>query len=56
MTTGPFGPGGAAYLLEADPDRTVGVSVAFLAGYLWFKDIPPFVFYLLFLLIGLVAW
>jgi hypothetical protein len=24
----------------------------FLASYLWFRDIPPFVFYLLLLLVG----
>jgi hypothetical protein len=26
-----------------------------LAGYLWFRDIPPFVFYLLLLLVGLTT-
>ncbi|HZC99812.1 MAG TPA: hypothetical protein VFA46_06355 [Actinomycetes bacterium] len=26
---------------------TLGADLVFLAGYLWFKDIPPFVFYLL---------
>jgi hypothetical protein len=35
---------------------TLGADLVFLAGYLWFKDIPPFVFYLLFSVIGLVAW
>lgn len=35
---------------------TLGLDFAFLAGYLYFKDIPPFVFYLLFLVIGVVAW
>jgi hypothetical protein len=34
---------------------TLGADIVFLAGYLWFKDIPPFVFYLLFLLVGLVV-
>jgi hypothetical protein len=34
---------------------TLGTDVVFLAGYLWFKDIPPFVFYLLLLLVGLVV-
>lgn len=34
---------------------TIGAHVLFLAGYLWFKDIPPFVFYLLLLLIGVVV-
>jgi hypothetical protein len=32
---------------------TLGADVVVLAGYLWFKDIPPFVFYLL--LVGLVV-
>ncbi len=33
---------------------TLGADVVFLAGYLRFRDIPPFVFYLLLLLVGLV--
>jgi hypothetical protein len=33
---------------------TLGADIVFLAGYLRFKDIPPFVFYLLLLLVGLV--
>jgi hypothetical protein len=33
----------------------LGADVLFLVGYLWFKDIPPFVFYLLLLLIGVVV-
>jgi hypothetical protein len=32
----------------------LGADVLFLIGYLWFKDIPPFVFYLLLLLVGVV--
>jgi hypothetical protein len=32
---------------------TLGADLIFLAGYLWLKDIPPFVFYLL-LLAGVV--
>jgi hypothetical protein len=31
---------------------TVGADAVFLAGYLRFKDIPPFVFYLLLTLVG----
>ncbi len=34
---------------------TLGADVVFLAGYLWFTDIPPFVFYLLLLLAGVAA-
>lgn len=34
---------------------TLGADLVFLAGYLWFKDIPPFVFYLLLLLVGLAT-
>jgi hypothetical protein len=34
---------------------TLGADVVLLAGYLWFKDIPPFVFYLLLLVVGLVV-
>ena len=34
---------------------TIGVDVAFLAGYLRFKDIPPFVFYVLLLVVGLAV-
>jgi hypothetical protein len=34
---------------------TLGADVVFLAGYLWFRDIPPFVFYLLLLLVGLAT-
>jgi hypothetical protein len=34
---------------------TLGADLIFLAGYLWFKDIPPFVFYLLLLLVGLAT-
>jgi len=34
---------------------TLGADLVFLAGYLRFKDIPPFVFYLLLLLVGLVV-
>ncbi len=33
---------------------SVGASIVFLAGYLWFKDIPPFLFYLLLVLVGVV--
>lgn len=33
---------------------TLGAALLFLAGYLWFKDIPPFVYYLLLLLVGAV--
>jgi hypothetical protein len=33
----------------------LGADLLFLAGYLWFKDIPPFVFYLLLLLAGLAT-
>jgi hypothetical protein len=33
---------------------TLGADLLFLAGYLWLGDIPPFVFYLLLLLVGLV--
>ena len=33
---------------------TIGADVAILIAYLSFKDIPPFVFYLLFILIGVV--
>jgi hypothetical protein len=32
---------------------TLSADLIFLAGYLWFKDLPPFVFYLLLLLVGL---
>jgi hypothetical protein len=32
---------------------TLIADLIFLAGYLWFKDLPPFVFYLLLLLVGL---
>jgi hypothetical protein len=35
---------------------TIGADVAFLAAFLASKDIPPFVFYLLALVIGLVMW
>lgn len=31
---------------------TLGADAVFLAGYLRFKDIPPFVFYLLFVMVG----
>jgi hypothetical protein len=31
---------------------TLGADLLFLAGYLWLGDIPPFVFYLLLLLVG----
>jgi hypothetical protein len=34
---------------------TIGADVVFLAGYLYFNDIPPFVFYLLLILIGLAV-
>jgi hypothetical protein len=34
---------------------TLGADLIFLAGFLWFKDIPPFVFYLLLLLVGVVV-
>ena len=34
---------------------TLGTDAVFLAGYLRFKDIPPFVFYLLFVLVGLAV-
>ncbi len=34
---------------------TLGAGVVFLAAYLRFEDIPPFVFYLLFVLVGLVV-
>ncbi len=34
---------------------TVGADVVFLAGYVRFKDIPPFVFYLLLALVGLAV-
>ncbi len=34
---------------------TIGADVLFLAGYLRFKDIPPFIFYLLLLLVGVVV-
>jgi len=34
---------------------TLGADVVFLAGYLRFKDIPPFVFYLLLVLVGLAV-
>lgn len=34
---------------------TLGADVAFLAGYLRCKDIPPFVFYLLFVVVGLAV-
>jgi hypothetical protein len=34
---------------------TLGADLVFLAGYLWFRDIPPFVFYLLLLLVGLAT-
>ncbi len=33
---------------------TIGADIAFLIGYVSFKDIPPFVFFLLFTLIGAV--
>jgi hypothetical protein len=35
---------------------TLGADPLFLAGYLWLKDLPPFVYYLLLLLIGVVLW
>jgi hypothetical protein len=34
----------------------LGADVLFLVGYLWLKDIPPFVFYLLLLLTGVVLF
>lgn len=34
---------------------TLGADLAFLAGYLRFRDLPPFVFYLLLLLIGVAT-
>jgi hypothetical protein len=34
---------------------TLGADVVFPAGYLRFTDIPPFVFYLLFVLVGLAV-
>jgi hypothetical protein len=34
---------------------TLGADVFFLAGYMRFRDIPPFVFYLLFALVGLAV-
>jgi hypothetical protein len=34
---------------------TLGANLLFLAGYLWLRDIPPFVFYLLLLLVGLAT-
>jgi hypothetical protein len=34
---------------------TLASDIPFLAGYLRFKDIPPFVFYLLLLLVGLTV-
>jgi hypothetical protein len=34
---------------------TLGADLVFLGGYVRFKDIPPFVFYLLLLLVGLVV-
>lgn len=34
---------------------TLGATVVFLAGFLWFRDIPPFVFYLLLLPIGVAV-
>jgi hypothetical protein len=34
---------------------TLGADLVFLTGYLRFEDIPPFVFYLLLLLVGLVV-
>jgi hypothetical protein len=34
---------------------TLGADLAFLFGFLRFKDIPPFVFYLLIMLIGVVV-
>ena len=34
---------------------TLGADVVFLAGYLRFKDIPPFVFYLLLVVVGLAV-
>ena len=34
---------------------TLGADVVFLAGYLRFKDIPPFVFYVLLLVVGLAV-
>jgi hypothetical protein len=33
----------------------LGADLVFLVGYLWFKDLPPFVFYLLLLLVGLAV-
>jgi hypothetical protein len=35
---------------------TLGTDLLFLTGYLWLGDIPPFVLYLLLLLIGVVLW
>jgi hypothetical protein len=47
-----------AYVVPADPrqHRALGADLVFLAGYLLLKDIPPFVFYLLFLVVGAVVW
>jgi hypothetical protein len=34
---------------------TIGADLLFLAAFLWLRDIPPFVFYLLLLVVGAVA-
>lgn len=33
----------------------LAADLLFLVGYLWFKDIPPFVFYLLLVLVGVIV-
>jgi hypothetical protein len=58
LTIGGFALLGAGLLAGRFPAwlgrLTLGADLMFLAGYLWLKDIPPFVFYLLLLLAGVV--
>jgi hypothetical protein len=35
---------------------TIAASIAFLIAYLWWKDIPPFVFYVLTLVVAAALW
>jgi hypothetical protein len=59
LTIAGLAPLGVGLVLSDQPDwtgwLTLGLDALFLATYLRYRDIPPFVFYLLLLVIGVVV-